>query len=79
VLANRLSADPSVQVALIEAGPRDRSLNIRIPPAFPRLFHAKYDWAVDHVAARTQGPDEVRGFDMVGQRPPIMSMSRRPG
>lgn len=44
VLANRLSADPSVQVAIVEAGPRDRSLNIKIPPAFPKLFHTKYDW-----------------------------------
>jgi choline dehydrogenase len=44
VLANRLSSDPSVTVALVEAGPRDRSLNIRIPPAFPKLFHTKYDW-----------------------------------
>jgi choline dehydrogenase len=44
VLANRLSSDPSVRVAVVEAGPRDRSLNIRIPPAFPKLFHTKYDW-----------------------------------
>jgi choline dehydrogenase len=44
VLANRLSADPAVRVALIEAGPRDRSPNIKLPPAFPKLFHSKYDW-----------------------------------
>jgi choline dehydrogenase len=44
VLANRLSADPTVSVALVEAGPRDRSPNIKIPPAFPKLFHTKYDW-----------------------------------
>ena len=44
VLANRLSADPRVQVAIVEAGPRDRSPNIKIPPAFPKLFHTKYDW-----------------------------------
>jgi choline dehydrogenase len=44
VLANRLSQDPSVTVAIVEAGPRDRSLNMRIPPAFPKLFHTKYDW-----------------------------------
>jgi choline dehydrogenase len=46
VLANRLSRDPSVSVALVEAGPRDRSPNIRIPPAFPKLFHTKYDWGL---------------------------------
>ena len=44
VLANRLGADPAVTVAVIEAGPRDRSPNIKIPPAFPKLFHTKYDW-----------------------------------
>jgi choline dehydrogenase len=44
VLANRLSSNPAVRVAIVEAGPRDRSLNIRIPPAFPKLFHTKYDW-----------------------------------
>jgi len=44
VLANRLSTDPSVRVALVEAGAKDRSPNIKIPPAFPKLFHSKYDW-----------------------------------
>lgn len=44
VLANRLSNDPAVRVALVEAGPRDRSPNIKLPPAFPKLFHTKYDW-----------------------------------
>ncbi|MEP7243672.1 MAG: GMC family oxidoreductase N-terminal domain-containing protein [Gammaproteobacteria bacterium] len=33
VLANRLSADPAIRVALIEAGPPDRSAKIRIPAA----------------------------------------------
>jgi choline dehydrogenase-like flavoprotein len=44
VLANRLSADPSVRVLLIEAGGKDRSPNIRIPAAFPKQFHTKLDW-----------------------------------
>lgn len=44
VLANRLSADPSVTVALVEAGGPDRSPNIKMPAAFPKLFHSKYDW-----------------------------------
>jgi choline dehydrogenase len=44
VLANRLSANANVTVAVVEAGPRDRSPNIKIPPAFPKLFHTKYDW-----------------------------------
>jgi choline dehydrogenase len=50
VLANRLSSDPSVRVAIVEAGPRDRSPNIRIPPAFPKLFNTKYDWALSTVS-----------------------------
>lgn len=33
VLANRLSQDPSVRVALLEAGPEDRKAKIRIPAA----------------------------------------------
>ncbi|MDT4958099.1 MAG: choline dehydrogenase [Pseudonocardiales bacterium] len=44
VLANRLTADPNVRVALLEAGGRDRKLEIKIPAAFPKLFHTAYDW-----------------------------------
>jgi len=44
VLANRLSADPSTRVLLLEAGGRDRSPNIKIPAAFPKQFHTKLDW-----------------------------------
>ena len=44
VLANRLSEDPSVSVLLLEAGGRDRSLNIKIPAAFPKQFHTRLDW-----------------------------------
>ncbi len=44
VLANRLSEDPSVRVLLLEAGGGDRSLNIKIPAAFPKQFHTKLDW-----------------------------------
>ncbi|CAN5635611.1 GMC family oxidoreductase N-terminal domain-containing protein [soil metagenome] len=44
VLANRLSADPSVQVLLLEAGPRDRDPRIRIPAAFSKLFRSAVDW-----------------------------------
>lgn len=38
VLANRLSADPSQQVLLIEAGPVDRSPHIHVPKGFGRLL-----------------------------------------
>ncbi|WP_248958841.1 GMC family oxidoreductase [Sphaerisporangium perillae] len=44
VLANRLSADPSVRVALLEAGGADRKLEIRVPAAFSKLFKTRYDW-----------------------------------
>jgi choline dehydrogenase len=43
-LANRLSEDPSARVLLLEAGGRDRSLNVKIPAAFPNQFHTKLDW-----------------------------------
>ena len=38
VLANRLSADPTVEVLLIEAGGRDRSLMIHMPAGIPALL-----------------------------------------
>jgi choline dehydrogenase len=44
VLANRLSEDPGTRVLLIEAGGRDRSLNIKIPAAFAKQFHTRLDW-----------------------------------
>ena len=44
VLANRLSADPSTRVLLLEAGGSARSPNVRIPAAFPKQFHTKLDW-----------------------------------
>jgi choline dehydrogenase len=44
VLAARLSQDPNVRVALLEAeGPEDAS-EISMPVAFPQLFKTKYDW-----------------------------------
>ncbi len=45
VLANRLSADPAVSVCLLEAGPSDRSLFIRMPAAltFP-IESDRYNW-----------------------------------
>ena len=44
VLAARLSEDPSAQVVLLEAGPRSRKLETRIPAAFNKLFHSALDW-----------------------------------
>jgi choline dehydrogenase-like flavoprotein len=44
VLANRLSADPTVRVLLLEAGGSDRNLNIRIPVGFAKQFRTDLDW-----------------------------------
>ena len=44
VLAARLSQDPNVRVALVEAGGPDDAPEIKMPAAFPQLFKTKYDW-----------------------------------
>jgi choline dehydrogenase len=44
VLAARLSADSSVSVLLLEAGPADDADEIRAPAALNRLFQTTYDW-----------------------------------
>lgn len=44
VLAARLSEDPGVRVALLEAGGPDKKSEIHIPAAFPKLFKTEYDW-----------------------------------
>ena len=49
VLANRLTADPNVQVLLIEAGGRDKSLMIHMPAGIPNLIGKPnpYNWYYD--------------------------------
>ncbi|MPY80624.1 MAG: alpha/beta fold hydrolase [Actinophytocola sp.] len=47
VLAARLSEDPDVQVALIEAGGPDTAQEVHIPAAFPQLFKSDVDWDLD--------------------------------
>jgi len=44
VLASRLSEDPTVKVALIEAGGADDAEQIHVPVAFGQLFKGRYDW-----------------------------------
>jgi choline dehydrogenase len=45
VLANRLSADPSLSVLLLEAGGPDSKPEIHIPAAYTRLNRSRVDWA----------------------------------
>jgi choline dehydrogenase len=49
VLANRLSADPAIEVLLIEAGPRDKSPMIHMPAGIPALIGKKnpHNWYYD--------------------------------
>ncbi|HEX4745302.1 MAG TPA: GMC family oxidoreductase N-terminal domain-containing protein [Gaiellaceae bacterium] len=44
VLAARLTENPDVSVLLLEAGPRSRKLEIRIPAAFSKLYRTSVDW-----------------------------------
>jgi choline dehydrogenase-like flavoprotein len=43
-LAGRLSEQPDIRVALIEAGGADTAPEIHTPAAFPTLFKGPYDW-----------------------------------
>jgi choline dehydrogenase len=47
VLAARLSEDPTVSIALLEAGGPDSQPEIRIPAAFPALFKSSFDWDLE--------------------------------
>ena len=44
VLANRLSADPSISVCLIEAGKKDTALTVRMPAAVGTLIKEENDY-----------------------------------
>jgi choline dehydrogenase-like flavoprotein len=58
VLAARLSEDPNVRVALLEAGSQDDAPEISMPVAFPQLFKTKYDW--DFATEPEQGLQDRR-------------------
>ena len=60
VLANRLSADPDVEVLVVEAGGRDDSDLIQIPAAFPALMRTDKDW--DHLSGYEPGCNNRRIF-----------------
>lgn len=44
VFAARLTEDPKVRVAVVEAGAADTAPEIHIPAAYPMLFKAQFDW-----------------------------------
>ncbi|MBK8026153.1 MAG: GMC family oxidoreductase N-terminal domain-containing protein [Chloroflexi bacterium] len=44
VVANRLSENPNVHVLLLEAGTGEIPPNVRIPAAWPTLWHTPVDW-----------------------------------
>lgn len=83
VLANRLSADPQVSVALLEAGGRDRKLEIRIPAAFPKLFHSAYDWNLFTAKQEETAPTARSGSRSSARRtryaPPSSQRAPKPG
>ncbi|MEM7405433.1 MAG: choline dehydrogenase [Pseudomonadota bacterium] len=57
VLANRLSADPSTRVLLLEAGASDRSVWIDVPVGFQKLLnHPRFNWRFE-----TEPEDGVAG------------------
>jgi choline dehydrogenase len=47
VIAARLTEDPDVRVALVEAGAADTADEIHIPAAFGSLFKSEWDWDLD--------------------------------
>ncbi|OBF38697.1 glucose-methanol-choline oxidoreductase [Mycobacterium sp. ACS1612] len=44
IVADRLSADPTASVVVLEAGPRDKDKFIHIPAGFAKLFRSAMDW-----------------------------------
>ena len=59
-LAGRLTADPSLKVLLLEAGPSDGSLKIKVPLGYGSLFYdQKFNWKYE-----TEPEPELKGRKM---------------
>ncbi len=65
VLANRLSADPAIEVLLIEAGPRDKSMMIHMPAGIPALLGKpnQHNWYYN-----TEGQQHLNGRSLYWPR-----------
>jgi choline dehydrogenase len=59
VVAARLSEDPAVSVALIEAGGPDTADEIHLPIAWTDLFKGPYDWDLDSEPERGLGERRI--------------------
>ncbi|RDI69138.1 GMC family oxidoreductase [Nocardia pseudobrasiliensis] len=55
VLANRLTEDPTVTVALLEAGPADDADEIHIPAAWGKLIRTQWDWRYETTPQKQLG------------------------
>lgn len=69
VLANRLSENPDVHVAIIEAGPRDTNMAIHMPRGFPKIYqHPDLLWRYDAKVGGGSNRDElwIRGRTLGG-------------
>ena len=69
VLANRLSEDPRVNVAILEAGPKDSNLAIHMPRGFPKVYqHPDLLWRYDAKVGGGSNRDEmwIRGRTLGG-------------
>ena len=73
ILAARLTEDPNVSVALIQAGGEDAAPEIRIPAAFPTLFKSSWDWDFDSECEPGSGEPacvSAAGPDAINDHPP---------
>ena len=70
VVASRLSADPRVNVVVLEAGPMDEDKFVHIPAAFSKLFRGPLDW--DYL---TEPQKEVGGREIYWPRGKVLGGS----
>ena len=59
VLANRLSANGQHSVLVLEAGKKDKEMNIKIPAGFPKLFKTDYDYGYHTIPQATMNNREL--------------------